>query len=239
MLSSPVVRIAQTDSGNATVETSRGAKFHCKKVVLSIPTPLYGPIDFAPGLPSFKTDITSATKLGFYAKSILIYRKPWWRASKFCGLSQSFVGPAAVTRDTSDDAKGQYSLTCFVVGELGRAYFEQKQQTRRSTILSQMVSVFGNKHRGDIYDVVDIVEQNWADDEEWSRGAPCPVTGPGVMSRSGTGLNKPSGHVHFVGTETAGVWKGYMDGAVRSGERGAAEVIAAIGKPAKGVAARL
>jgi len=34
--------------------------------------------------------------------------------------------------------------------------------------------------------------------------------------------------VHFVGTETAYEWKGYMDGAVRSGERGATEVVDAL-----------
>jgi monoamine oxidase len=30
--------------------------------------------------------------------------------------------------------------------------------------------------------------------------------------------------VHWAGTETATYWNGYMDGAVRSGERAAAEV---------------
>lgn len=31
------------------------------------------------------------------------------------------------------------------------------------------------------------------------------------------------GDVHFVGTETSDVWKGYMEGAVRSGTRGGCE----------------
>ncbi len=33
--------------------------------------------------------------------------------------------------------------------------------------------------------------------------------------------------VHWAGTETADFWTGYMDGAIRSGERAAAEVLAA------------
>jgi monoamine oxidase len=32
------------------------------------------------------------------------------------------------------------------------------------------------------------------------------------------------GRIHWAGTETADYWQGYMDGAVRSGERAAAEV---------------
>ena len=101
-----------------------------------------------------------------------------------------------------------------------------------------MVAIFGEQHRSDIYDVVDVVEQDWLQ-EEWSRGAPCPVTGVGVISQSGAELAKPFGHVHFVGTETADVWKGYMDGAVRSGERGAAEIVAALKSPGKKVSPRL
>jgi monoamine oxidase len=38
-------------------------------------------------------------------------------------------------------------------------------------------------------------------------------------------LREPWEDLHFAGTETAGEWKGYMEGAVRSGERAAAEVI--------------
>lgn len=87
-----------------------------------------------------------------------------------------------------------------------------------------MVSLFGLKHKADVYNVIDIVEQDWAI-EEWSRGAPCPVTKPGVLSAFGDQLSKPFGSVYFVGTETADIWRGYMDGAVRSGERGAMEVI--------------
>ena len=40
-------------------------------------------------------------------------------------------------------------------------------------------------------------------------------------------LREPEGRVHWAGAETSAVWNGYMDGAVRSGERVAAEVAAA------------
>ena len=43
-------------------------------------------------------------------------------------------------------------------------------------------------------------------------------------------LRAHSGRVHFVGTETAYEWKGYMEGAVRSGERGAQEVLLSMNK---------
>lgn len=44
-------------------------------------------------------------------------------------------------------------------------------------------------------------------------------------------LRTAHGKVHFVGTETAYEWKGYMDGALRSGIRGAEEVARALSTP--------
>ena len=40
----------------------------------------------------------------------------------------------------------------------------------------------------------------------------------------GPALREPVGRIHWAGTETATEWCGYMDGAVSSGERVAAEL---------------
>ncbi len=47
---------------------------------------------------------------------------------------------------------------------------------------------------------------------------------PGVWTDFGPALREPVGRVHWAGTETSEVFNGYMDGAVRSGERAAVEV---------------
>ena len=41
----------------------------------------------------------------------------------------------------------------------------------------------------------------------------------------GPALREPVGRIHWAGTETSTYWNGYMDGAVRSGERAAREVL--------------
>jgi monoamine oxidase len=46
-----------------------------------------------------------------------------------------------------------------------------------------------------------------------------------VWTQFGAALRPPVGRIHWAGTETSTVWCGYMDGAVRSGERAAAEVL--------------
>jgi monoamine oxidase len=49
-----------------------------------------------------------------------------------------------------------------------------------------------------------------------------------VLLDYGRAIREPVGPIHWAGTETATFWNGYMDGAVRSGERAAKEVLAAL-----------
>jgi monoamine oxidase len=66
--------------------------------------------------------------------------------------------------------------------------------------------------------------QRW-DLEEFSKGGPVAVAPPNVLVRYGEALRKKFGGIHFAGTETSLYWTGYMDGAIRSGERVAKEIL--------------
>ncbi|KAL2061259.1 hypothetical protein VTL71DRAFT_7532 [Oculimacula yallundae] len=236
-LSTPVASI--TDSGKVvTVKTTTGEAFTASKVILSIPTPLYKDITISPPLKGTKAIVTSSTMHTYYSKMILCYDTPWWTkptptSSKSCGLAISYQSPAAVIRDTSVPADGHYCLTCFVGGRPGIAWSKLPQHERRAQVLAQVSNIFGNKE--DVYKPVEIFEQEWSK-EQYSKGAPCPVMGPGVLTSVGgsKALREVVGNLHFVGTETSEVWSGYMEGAVRSGVRGAEEVV----KSLKGEAIR-
>jgi monoamine oxidase len=73
----------------------------------------------------------------------------------------------------------------------------------------------------------EFLELDWSA-ERYSGGCYGALLAPGVLSDYGPGLREPCGLIHFAGTETATVWAGYMDGAVRSGERVAREVRSAL-----------
>lgn len=98
--------------------------------------------------------------------------------------------------------------------------------------MAQIAKMFGAAAPGGSESIpkpVQILEQEWVK-EEWIEGAPNPVMALGALSEGGlVRITEPFMSVHFVGTETADVWRGYMEGAVRSGERGANEVIEALG----------
>jgi monoamine oxidase len=70
----------------------------------------------------------------------------------------------------------------------------------------------------------EVVEAN-SSTEVWSRGCPVAVLGPGTLLDFGEALREPVGRIHWAGTEPSTYWAGYMDGAVRSGRRAAAEVL--------------
>jgi monoamine oxidase len=67
-------------------------------------------------------------------------------------------------------------------------------------------------------------EVDWAQ-EAWTRGCPVGHTARNVLGRYGPALRRPVGRIHWAGSETATYWNGYMDGAVRSGERAARELL--------------
>jgi monoamine oxidase len=71
---------------------------------------------------------------------------------------------------------------------------------------------------------VAVVETPWWR-EPWSRGCSMAHLPPGALTRYGPLLRAPFGRVHWAGTETSTTSHGAIDGAVRSGERAAAEIL--------------
>lgn len=235
LLNSPVYSITQ-DPTSTLVRTARGDLL-CKRVIVTIPTPLYHTITFSPPLSPSKTHLSSSTRLGYTNKVLIIYASPWWRASGLCGLAQSLRSDAiTVTRDSSVDEDGQYSLTCFTVGQPGRELAKLPQRERFERVLEHVGKLFGPYYRAggqgkEVPKPLAISEHVWWGDQ-WAQGCPCPVMPAGVGGEEmEKALRSVEGRLHFAGTETAWVWKGYMEGAISSGKRAAAEVLGLLTQP--------
>jgi monoamine oxidase len=71
------------------------------------------------------------------------------------------------------------------------------------------------------------IERVWSE-EEWTRGCYGCLMTTGGWTEYGSALRDPIGAIHWAGAETSTVWNGYMEGAVRSGERAANEVARAL-----------
>ncbi|KAI9734817.1 MAG: hypothetical protein M1834_001895 [Cirrosporium novae-zelandiae] len=234
-LNEPVISINQPINrrDDVIVKTASSKTYTCKRVIVSVPTPVYKDISFTPPLSLAKSALASETRCGTYIKAICAFRSPFWRSRHLCGLAQSFAGPASVVRDTSVDEEDNYTLTCFVVGDPGKAWSELPLESRQKRLLSQISTLFKDGDlKGTYNEFIEMVESEWGTDPWTGYGAPCPSTPPGVLDKYGDALRSVEGRIHFVGTETAGEWKGYMEGAVGSGERGGVEVLRELGRVA-------
>lgn len=223
-LSTPVTSI-NNNTGTGSLEVhSQGNIINTRKVITTVPTPVLRNISFSPDLPEDKRIWIEATTYGYYTKAMMVFRNPFWVEKGFCGLTQSFTGPAGVIRDTSSPADNKHILTCFLGGTPGFAWSSLSDADREKALLEQISQLF------DVVDTaekefIQLVTYEWSKDEYSGYGCPCTGLPTGVLSKVGGGrLRAQWGDVHFAGTETAGEWKGYMEGAVRSGERAAAEV---------------
>jgi len=95
----------------------------------------------------------------------------------------------------------------------------QPAATREQTAKDEIESFFGAAAQSNI----DYVETDWSTETTISGCiSPLPV---GVLTSYGSALRAPEGNIHWAGTETSEIWMGYMDGAIRSGDRVAQEII--------------
>jgi monoamine oxidase len=218
----PVRRIGQ-DRKQVMLRGERGA-VAAKRVVVTLPPALAGRIDYRPGLPALREQLTQRMPQGSAIKCQAIYDRPFWRERGLAGQAVSDQGPVRITFDNSPPDGGPGVLLGFVEGSFARRHAQLTEGERRDAVLRNFADLFGEEALRPLR----YVERDWSSDP-WTRGCFVGFTPPGVLLDYGEALRRPVGRIHWAGAETATHWNGYMDGAVRSGRRAAAEVLAALG----------
>jgi monoamine oxidase len=217
-LRSPVERITQGTTG-VTVY-AQGLAVHGKRVIVAIPPTLAGRIEYKPKLPAERDQLTQRLPQGTLIKVTAVYDRPFWRDAGLNGTAVSYTGPANVTFDDSPQDGSKGVIFGFVGGDEARRFMRQSTAARRAAVLANFTTYFGSQaaHPSSYF------ETNWTS-EEWTRGCPVAIPGPGTLLAYGPALRRPVGRIHWAGTETSTYWNGYMDGAVRSAKRAAREVL--------------
>jgi monoamine oxidase len=217
VLRAPVRRIAR-HGGGVTVVSDAGT-WHAKRVIVAIAPTLAGRIDYEPGLPAARDQLTQRMPQGSVIKFEAVYPTPFWRAEGLNGSSYAEAPPVHFTFDNSPPRGRPGVLLGFVAGSEARRLTTASPGTRRREVLDAFTRLFGPAAAHPRQ----LIEHNWSQ-EIWTRGCYAGYLPPGVWSDLGAALRAPVGPIHWAGTETAEVFTGYMDGAVRSGERAAHEV---------------
>jgi monoamine oxidase len=232
-LERPVRLIDQT--AEAVVIAGDGFSARAQRVIVAAPAAVLDRIAYAPALPHYRAQLHQRFCPGSTIKVSCVYARPFWREKGLSGRMLTNDGPLTVTFDNSVPGQDAGVIVGFIEGDQARAFSRWDTATRRRSVLDSLVKYLGEEAAAP----VEYVETNWAD-EEWTRGCYGSNFGPGGWTKFGWALREPIGRIHWAGAETSPVWMNYMDGAVRSGERAAGEVIAALSqdvlKPAAAMA---
>ena len=190
-----------------------------KRVIVAIPPVLVGTIDFSPNLPMDRRQLNARVPQGILLKAAAVYDRPFWRDAGLTGQALSLNGLCDATFDDSPPDGSPGVVFAFIGGDHGRTYRRMSASARRQAVLDNYAQFFGPQAQ----QAKDFFDTDWPG-QLYSRGAPVGYYGTGTLSTYGPAIRKVVGRVHWAGTETSTYWNGYMDGAVRSGERAAAEV---------------
>nr|WP_067473926.1 flavin monoamine oxidase family protein [Actinomadura hibisca] len=220
-LGSPVRKISHGPDG---VEVHfDGGQVTARRAVVAIPPTLAGRLTYEPALPASRDGLTQQIPMGSVIKVQVAYPTPFWREAGLNGFAFDLDGELSVTLDNSPPDASRGVIVGFFEGAHARSAGRLSPEERRASVVATLVKLFGP----DAQNPIDYAEQNWME-EEYTRGCYGGRLGAGVWTQYGAALAEPVGRLHWAGAETSDIWNGYMDGAVRSGHRAAAEVLAAL-----------
>lgn len=201
-LSSPVQAVVQSDDG--IVVNTRDGRAHAARVgVIAVPLTVLRDIDFAPGLSEAKLTASAEGNSGRSTKVWVLIE----------GVPQTLTA----------------------VGEGGPLVW---LSTEYELDGAHLMMSFGNKH--DSFDITDPTEVQRAvehlapgarvlkfDAHDWNRDEFSKGTWmtwrPGRAMRCATAVKQREGRLVFAGSDTSSRWPGWIDGAIETGGRAAAE----------------
>ncbi|HTN80739.1 MAG TPA: FAD-dependent oxidoreductase [Acidimicrobiales bacterium] len=214
----PVRAIAQHD--DHVVVDAEDVSVGARHVIVAVPPALALEIAFEPALPDDRATLYRNAIAGPEAKTIVVYDEPFWRADGLSGQASEPRTASEVTIDASPSTGTPGVIASFTFGPVAEQFHALDPAERRTEVIASLVRRFGPRASTP----VDYVETAWWT-EQWTRGCSMAHFSPGILTRYGHLLREPWGRVHWAGTETSTTSHGAIDGAVRSGERAANEVL--------------
>jgi len=191
-----------------------------RRAVVSVPPALALEIEFDPPLSEDRRTLYGKAVGGMETKTLVVYDEPFWRADGLSGQTAEPNSAAEVTLDASPASGTPGVIAGFSFGAVATYFDALAPQERRRAVIAALAARLGPRAASP----ADFVETAWWN-EEWTRGCSMAHFPPGMLTRHGHLMREPFGFVHWAGTETSTTSHGAIDGAVRSGERVAEEIL--------------
>jgi monoamine oxidase len=201
-----------------TVEDSRGRHIiRADYCILALPPPVAAEIDIAPALPPRQRQALRTVQMGAATRLVLQFTSRFWRRGRpsLIGSNQS----TGAVWDGNEEQRGRAGILSFLAG--GDASHELQAQLHRHgpVGVAAGLSWLGTPSR-----LMHARGIAW-EDEPLTRGGYV-VFPKGWDPGQRELLAHTAGRILFAGEHTSFKWQGYMNGAVESGQRAAAEISA-------------
>ena len=189
-------------------------------LVFALPAPLLRRVPITPALPVQQHEAIASLPYGRGTKTLLQFNRRFWRAPS---RPRAFGSPLAIGAgwEGNEEQRGKAGILALLAG--GSASDATAALVDREGIQG-MVRALDWLGSGTA-DLMGWRQTRWEADP-WSRGGYA-VFDAAFKPALRRWLSQPCGRLFFAGEHTSLRWQGYMNGAVESGHRAAAEIRAA------------
>ncbi|WP_454740011.1 flavin monoamine oxidase family protein [Cupriavidus necator] len=218
-LACPVRRISGWDRDVVTLHTDQG-EVRARQVIMAIHPALCHQMQFDPPLPEKRSALQRAWPAHSPArKTAMVYSRPFWRDKGLNGHIFQVNGPILWAFDNSPPGGEIGVINAFISNALVPSDPKAAQRV--------LTEIYAQALGREALTPVSYHDHDWGRADPWTITCVSAIP-PGFWSTHGEALRPPCGKLVWSGTETAEIWAGYMDGAVRSGHHAALYVLNAL-----------
>ena len=221
-LATELVAVSQR-GGNVRATVKHGRQMiqiQCDYLVLAMPASLVRRIPITPALPAAQHEAMASLKYGRATKTLLQFSRRFWRAP---GRPRALGSPLPLGAiwDANEEQSGRPGILSLMAGGSAAGAARDMVAKAGPGALARSLDWLGARQA----QLVGWRQVSW-DADPWARGGYA-YFDPGFDPSLRSWLARPCGRLFFAGEHTSIASQGYMNGAVESGRRVAAEVEAA------------
>jgi monoamine oxidase len=203
-----------------TVKNAQGqSQITCDYAVLALPATLLRRIPITPSLPARQHEAIARLKYGRATKTLLQFSRRFWRAIRPERAFGSAL-PFGAVWDGNEEQRGRAGILTLLAGGGASDATQELVAKHGAPAMVQSLEWLGAKE-AELLASRQIV---WEHDP-LARGGYA-VFDPAFDPDLRPWLARPAGRLFFAGEHTSIKWQGYMNGAVETGRRAAAEIAA-------------
>lgn len=201
------------------------AQINCDYAILALPATLLRRMPITPTLPAQQHEAIVRLKYGRATRTLLQFSKRFWRGP---GRARAFGSPLpfGAVWDGNEEQRGRAGVLSLLAGGGASNATQAIVAKHGARGLADALAWMGSKDS----ELLASRQVVWEQDP-YARGGYAyfdPAFEPALRAW----LSRPAGRLFFAGEHTSIKWQGYMNGAVESGRRAAAEVAAVHAAPA-------